>query len=124
MPKAPDPAKVNPGEVEVYGDGIDANCDGLNDFDADGDGYMPNASESDFDAYVAAWGDSYAQHEPEPQEGDCNDNDALVLPGALERIADGVDQDCNGDDNTTDLMFSTFGWVAPRSPEIARNERH
>ncbi|MFT4624147.1 MAG: hypothetical protein ACI8PZ_002806 [Myxococcota bacterium] len=122
--RAPDPAAVNPGEDEVYGDGIDANCDGANDFDGDADGYMPDGSAAGFAAYAEAWGYSYPEHAPTPLEGDCNDGDPTVLPGALEVIADGTDQDCNGDDDTTRLMFADFGWAYPRSPKIVRNERH
>lgn len=29
----------NPGVIEIYYDGIDSNCDGMSDYDADGDGY-------------------------------------------------------------------------------------
>ncbi len=122
--KAPDPAAVNPGEVEIYGDGIDGNCDGANDFDADGDGFMPDGSTDGFNAYVESWGYSYPEHQLGPREGDCNDEDATVLPGALEVIGDGVDQDCNGEDDTTRLMFGDYGWTSPRAPSIVRNERH
>jgi hypothetical protein len=124
LAKAPDPAEVNPGMVEVYGDGVDADCDGANDFDADGDGYMPDGSTAAFVAYLESWSYSYPEHEPTPREGDCNDSDARVFPGALETIADGTDQDCNGDDDTTTLMFADLGWTGPRSPAIVRNERH
>jgi hypothetical protein len=44
-----------------------------NDHDTDGDGYTEN-------------------------QGDCNDSDAAVHPGAAEICGDGIDQDCNGSD--------------------------
>ena len=38
-------------------------------------------------------GDTYTE-----REGDCDDNDASVYPGATEICGDGIDQDCNGSD--------------------------
>lgn len=40
-------------------------------------------------------------------EGDCDDNNALVYPGALEIAGDGVDQDCDGEDAVGGCMDPT-----------------
>jgi hypothetical protein len=66
--------QISPDQVEVYYDGVDANCDAASDYDADGDG---------FDA--TAWGGE-----------DCDDEDATVSPDQLEVYYDGVDGDCDG----------------------------
>ena len=60
--------------TDMAGDGIDQNCDGIDGFDGDGDGY---AAEFTF-------GD------------DCDDDDPAVYPGAPDPC-DGIDQDCAGD---------------------------
>lgn len=39
-------------------------------------------------------------------EADCDDLDATVFPGAVEVQADGIDQDCDGDDPIETLVFS------------------
>jgi len=69
-------ALVMPGVEEVWYDGIDQNCDGLSDYDQDGDG-------QDAELYG---GD------------DCDDTDSLILWSdvVIEGIADGVDQNCDG----------------------------
>ena len=77
---------VNPGAVEVYYDGLDADCDGANDHDADGDGYVATGSE----AFVGG---------SAPQTGDCRDDDPGTFPGAADTPYDGVDADCAGDDD-------------------------
>ncbi|MDP6547277.1 MAG: putative metal-binding motif-containing protein, partial [Phycisphaerae bacterium] len=64
---------VNPDAAEVAGDVVDNDCDGvipLPEFDVDGDGQMGC-------------------------DGDCDDGNAEVFPGAQERCNE-VDDDCNG----------------------------
>ena len=46
-------------------------------------------------SYVDDDGDGYAV-----RDGDCDDNNAAVNPGAVETTDDGLDSDCDGEDNT------------------------
>jgi MYXO-CTERM domain-containing protein len=75
---------IYPTAEDALYDGIDTDCTGGDDYDADGDGYIP-------DGYAAYTGDLPA--------GDCDDSDATIQPGAAEAPADGVDQNCDGLDS-------------------------
>jgi hypothetical protein len=70
---------IHPGAQETFYDGVDGDCAGGSDFDADRDGTDSNE-----------WGGT-----------DCDDHDPSVHPGAVDLPADGVDQDCDG----VDLRF-------------------
>ena len=112
-------ATVHEGAADSPYDGVDADCDESDDFDADRDGYTssqfggddcddfsalthPGADERSLDAYdqdcdglldVDADGDGFS-------EGvDCDDSDASVWPGADDSYYDGVDSDCAGNDD-------------------------
>jgi hypothetical protein len=74
---------VHPSAADSWYDGIDANCDNVNDYDQDADGFTL---------------DEYAK-ESGLQGGDCDDNDADYSPGLSETWYDGVDSDCAGDDD-------------------------
>lgn len=90
-------AAINPGAAEVC-DNLDNDCNGQADDglptttyyeDADGDGYGLN--ESTFTGCSQPAG--YAA-----QDGDCDDSNAAINPGAEEVCGDGIDQDCDGSD--------------------------
>jgi Tfp pilus tip-associated adhesin PilY1 len=114
---------IYPGALEICGDGIDQDCDGLD---------LPCPTElTDYD------GDGFYGDDPDANLRDCNDYDASIYPGAQEICGDDIDQDCNGSDLTcspsdTDLDGDGFSVNAgdcddtdddiyPGAPEICGN---
>lgn len=123
-----DPALVHPEAEDAPYDGVDADCDGANDFDADGDGAMPDTAPGHpdhdglveaFRAYVSAWGGPF----PEVW-GDCDDEDPLAVPGGLERWGDASDGDCDGHRDTTPLVHAGHAWTEPRRPVLVATPTH
>ena len=94
-------ASIYPGAQEVC-NGDDDNCDGTIDnnavdaqegyVDADGDGFGNDDLPGE-----GCIGSGYAV-----EGGDCNDADASIYPGAEEIGDDGIDQDCDGEDEDDD----------------------
>ncbi len=90
-------AGTHPGARE-YCDGVDDDCDGLVDDDAvdtetwyldwDGDGYGDAAR---------AWEACEAPAGYVASDDDCDDTDPALNPGAAEVYYDGIDQDCDAD---------------------------
>lgn len=70
-----DDSAVNPGAAETWYDGVDADCAGDDDFDADLDGA-----------------------DAAPIGLDCDDTNTQIGPSIAEIALDGVDQDCDGQD--------------------------
>jgi hypothetical protein len=90
--------RVRPGRVEVCGDGIDNDCDGV--IDDDGRGATLWYVDDDGDG----WGDSSTEPVSACSElvgraadiHDCDDSDPVRNP-AQEDLCNGVDDDCDGD---------------------------
>ena len=75
-------AAIKPGATEVDGDGLDNDCDGKADEDAQNN---PSTSTADADLDgVTVMG------------GDCDDHNMMVKPGTPEICGDGLDNDCDG----------------------------
>jgi hypothetical protein len=89
---------INPNAEEIFGDGIDQDCDGeeLCYQDSDGDGYGSSLTvlDSGDTGCLTADGESSVK-------GDCNDSNAGIHPDAAEIIGDGIDQNCN----STELCY-------------------
>ena len=125
---------ARPGLPESWYDGIDTDCDGESDFDADRDGIdsldWGGLDCDDADALTGAagtwWpdpdGDGFGDRTILPvidcgdgvppdyvdNGGDCDESDATVNAGATESTADGRDQDCDGADR---LDADRDGWA-------------
>jgi hypothetical protein len=82
---------IGPHVEEGPADGIDQDCDGLEACfeDADGDGWGGETLVPSLDFACALAGLS-------AEDSDCDDADAAIRPGVEEGVADGIDQDCDG----------------------------
>ena len=99
-------ATVNPGATDDWYDGVDSDCRGQDDFDADGDGYVRDEDVGRATAYVPSSGGLPG--------GDCDDTHDRTYPGVADAWYDGVDSDCVGDD---DFDQDLDGFRDPRAPE-------
>ncbi|MCB9779059.1 MAG: hypothetical protein H6742_10890 [Alphaproteobacteria bacterium] len=67
-------ASTYPGATDTWYDGVDSDCAGDDDYDADVDGFQSDGHGGD----------------------DCDDSDAAINPDASDAWYDGVDSDCSG----------------------------
>ncbi len=105
-----DDPDVHPGAEETYYDGVDQDCDGASDYDADGDGHEstidcddsdpdvhPDAEETYYDGVdqdCDGWSDYDADMDGHDLDRDCDDEDASINPDAEEIHYDGIDSNC------------------------------
>ncbi len=131
-----DPARIHPNEPPGFPsedtpyDGVDSDCGRDNDFDADRDGFIDAHWQEAFLTFVDVWGyeaelPNWVAENPaagldQPAVGDCDDMDPETWPGAVERVGDGIDQDCNSRPDTAFFGNGGFTWTEPRSPELGR----
>jgi hypothetical protein len=100
-------ADIHPGSVETWYDGIDRNCAGDDDFDADGDGFVPVGESGNPTVGVAGSGnlpdgdcwDDPDQNGTDPLNGFDPLAAADVNPSMPDTWYDGVDQDCDEADD-------------------------
>ena len=93
-------AQVVPGATELPGDGVDSDCNGseLCFEDGDGDGYIDGLTTiRSEDADCADPGEALRT----AARGECDDTRADVNPAQPEVADDGIDNDCDGTDDTT-----------------------
>ena len=80
-------ASINSDQAEVWYNGVDQNCDDLNDYDKDSDGYVR-------DEHVGLVTEGIEGSDLLPG-GDCDEDDGSINPGATDSFYDGIDQNCD-----------------------------
>ena len=113
-------ADIHPGAFDVPYDGVDANCDGLDDFDADQDGFVPNEYEGIATLQLLGsgrlpvgdcwdWTGDVLLEEWTVVVGFSQPTAEMVYPNATEVYYDGIDQNCDG---LNDFDADQDGFVA------------
>jgi len=105
---------INPDATEIIGNDTDEDCDGLDlcYVDADGDG----ATSSDTEATLSCTPNGFSATD----DGDCDDSNDAVFPGATEIVANGLDDDCqNGDLCYIDADQDTYGDISGTTADAA-----
>ena len=81
--------------------GVDNDCDGLVDADDVCIVVNPAPEDQDGDGYETCYA-TECEPDVSAADDDCDDNDPMIHPGAMEVCDDGVDNDCDGDTDFSD----------------------
>jgi len=112
--------RLNPDRVDAPYDGVDMNCDGKNDYDLDGDGYIAQGYEEAYRFFVAVNGERYAV----AGYADCEDLVDFVNPGAAERAATPRDEDCDGDGGSARLGVFDLVLYGATAADVAAGDSY
>lgn len=106
-------SRVHPGAAELC-NGLDDDCDGEVDEGLPGEPFFRDADEDGFGSFINFVTTCAAPEGYVDVNGDCNDGNATIFPGATE-ICDGIDSDCDGvsddqdgDGHSVDCEGGTF----------------
>jgi hypothetical protein len=83
-------ANTYPEAEDIWYDGVDSDCIGNDDYDQDGDGFVPDEYVGLITAGLSDSGTLLG--------GDCDDSNEELYPNAVDPIGDDIDQNCDGVD--------------------------
>ena len=86
---------VNPGRTDTWYDGTDSNCGGNDDYDRDGDSFVPTVYVG-LSTNQGTGSTSFGGALP---GDDCNDTLSTVKPSATDTWYDGIDSNCSDNDD-------------------------
>ena len=111
-------ASINPEGEETAADGVDGNCDGIEQcyVDADNDGFRTTDGAIVDSESIDCSGDGVAN--ADAPDTDCDDGNADVNPGMGDAIGDELDADCDG----FEMCYADLDGDGYRTSEVVESE--